>query len=133
MDMPQAAVVSILQTLEFKVETTGTGTLRVTVPPHRLDVQAGAADLIEEVARIHGYDRLPATLMTDSLPRQRNNVPLLFEEKLRDMLVNAGLQEVITYSLTMYRSARAPLKLPAKTGICPARQSDQQRARRHAA
>jgi phenylalanyl-tRNA synthetase beta chain len=91
----------ILRALEFEVQPTGPSTLRATVPPHRLDIQVGSADLIEELARIHGYDRLPATLLADRLPEQHTNQGLVFEERVRDILVNTGLQEVITYSLTM--------------------------------
>jgi phenylalanyl-tRNA synthetase beta chain len=73
--------------------------IRVTVPQHRLDVE-GPHDLIEEVARIYGYDRIPLTHMADELPPQRTNWPLVTEERTRDLLVKAGLQEVITYALT---------------------------------
>src|SRR5262249_46513537 len=90
----------ILQALEFKVEKAGPETLRATVPPHRLDIQVGSADLIEELVRIHGYDRLPSTLMADRLPEQHTNQALVFEERVRDALVACGLQEVISYSLT---------------------------------
>jgi phenylalanyl-tRNA synthetase beta chain len=91
----------ILRALEFEVEQAGPDTLRAAVPPHRLDIQVGSADLIEELARIHGYDRLPATLLADQLPEQHTNVALVFEERVRDLLVRTGLQEVITYALTM--------------------------------
>ncbi|HZU35753.1 MAG TPA: phenylalanine--tRNA ligase subunit beta [Gemmataceae bacterium] len=99
-DLPLAEATRILTGLEFKVESAGAETLRVTVPPHRVDIQVGSADLIEELARIHGYDRLPATLLADQLPEPRGNRPLEFEERVRDILVGAGLQEVITYALT---------------------------------
>jgi phenylalanyl-tRNA synthetase beta chain len=112
LEVPQAEVVRILEGLEFKVEQKDSKALRVTVPPHRLDVQSGAADIIEEIGRIYGYDRLPATLLDDVLPRQRTNTALVFEEQVRDILVGAGLQEVITYSLTM-PEREAPLGLPA--------------------
>ncbi len=111
-DLPREEVVRILESLEFKVESASADQLRVTVPPHRTDFQSGAADAIEEIARIHGYDRLPATLLTDSLPRQRTNTSLVFEERVRDILVGAGLQEFITYSLTM-PERETPLGLPA--------------------
>jgi phenylalanyl-tRNA synthetase beta chain len=100
-DLPVDEAARILRSLEFGVEQTEPETLRVTVPPHRLDIQAGSADLIEELARIHGYDRLPATLLADRLPAQHTNQALAFEERVRDLLVTLGLQEVITYSLTM--------------------------------
>jgi phenylalanyl-tRNA synthetase beta chain len=100
MDLPRPECVRILRALEFQVEEVGTDALRATAPPHRLDIQEGPADLIEDLVRLHGYDRLPATLLADQLPPQRTNQPLVFEERLRDRLVSLGLQEVITYSLT---------------------------------
>jgi phenylalanyl-tRNA synthetase beta chain len=78
-------------------------TLRVTAPDHRMDISTGVvgrADLVEEVARIYGYDRIPNTQFDDMMPPQRDNLPLLREEKVRDLLVEAGLQEIITYRLT---------------------------------
>src|SRR5262249_30678387 len=89
-----------LRALEFDVKPGGAGALEVTTPPHRLDIQHGTAELTEELARIHGYDHLSATMLSDELPRQQNNRPLLLEEQVRDLLVNAGLQEVMSYSLT---------------------------------
>lgn len=100
MDVPVAEATRILQALEFQVEPAGADVLRVTVPPHRRDVQAGAADLVEELARVLGYDRMPATLLADALPEQHANRPLELEENLRDLLTECGLQEVITYALT---------------------------------
>jgi phenylalanyl-tRNA synthetase beta chain len=73
--------------------------LRVLPPWHRLDLQI-PADLTEEVARVIGYERVEATLMSDVLPPQRHNLVLETEEKLRDVLVGCGLQETINYALT---------------------------------
>ena len=72
--------------------------LLVTVPSHRQDVNI-PADLVEEIGRIYGYDRLAPTLLEDELPPQRRNVALEGEEKVRDILAGAGLDEVITYSM----------------------------------
>jgi phenylalanyl-tRNA synthetase beta chain len=102
----------ILKTLEFKLDPRGANQLRVTAPPHRIDIQEGAADLIEDIARLHGYDRMPATLLTDALPAQSNNASLLFEERVRDLLASLVLQEVVTYSLTTPEKEQA-LGLPA--------------------
>ncbi len=57
------------------------------------------ADLVEEIGRIYGYDRLTPTLLDDSLPPQRRNVMLEGQEKMRDVMVGCGLDEVITYSI----------------------------------
>jgi phenylalanyl-tRNA synthetase beta chain len=110
-ELPAAECARLLKALEFGVEESGADALKVTTPPHRLDVQEGPADLIEELARLVGYDRLPATLLKDELPEQVGNESLGFEEKVRDRLVSDGLQEVITYSLTT-PEREAPLGAP---------------------
>jgi phenylalanyl-tRNA synthetase beta chain len=89
----------ILKALEFQVARQG-DTLKATAPPNRLDIQEGPADLIEDLVRIHGYDRLPARLLATALPDQLGNRDLALEEHVRDLLVNAGLSEAICYSLT---------------------------------
>jgi phenylalanyl-tRNA synthetase beta chain len=112
MDLPIAECARLLKALQFQVEPLGEDALRVTAPPHRLDIQEGPADLIEDLVRLHGYDRLPATLLSDRLPAQAANEPLVFEERVRDRLVSAGLQEVITYALTTPEQEK-PWGLPA--------------------
>ena len=99
----------ILERLEFKVEINDQ-TVYATTPDHRLDIGEGViglADLIEEIARIYGYEKIPETRMADELPPQLGNPILESEEKIRDQLVNLGLQEVITYRMTsLEREAR---------------------------
>jgi phenylalanyl-tRNA synthetase beta chain len=111
MDLPRSECVRILRALEFQVEEVDSDVLRATAPPHRHDIEEGPADLIEDLVRLYGYDKLPATLLADQLPPQRTNQPLVFEERLRDRLVSLGLQEVITYALTTEEREK-PLGLP---------------------
>ncbi|MGD8605284.1 MAG: phenylalanine--tRNA ligase subunit beta, partial [Anaerolineales bacterium] len=92
----------LLQRLEFSTRVKG-DTVAATVPPHRLDISTGivgVADLMEEIARIYGYDRIPETRLADALPPQRSNPRLELDERLRDILVSLGLQEVFTYRMT---------------------------------
>ena len=98
-DIPAAEVERVLRALQFKVESTADG-WTVTAPQTRLDIQAGPADLIEELARVFGYDKLPESHLANALPEQRGNRSLELEEKVRDLLADQGLQECITYSLT---------------------------------
>jgi phenylalanyl-tRNA synthetase beta chain len=101
--IPEEEVLSILRALEFKVEPKGADTLQVTVPDHRVDIETGRvgiADLIEEIARIYGYERIPETQINDSTPAQRDNPSLEGENRLRDALVRLGLQELITYRVS---------------------------------
>ena len=90
----------ILRSLEFTVEPVpGAATLRVTAPLHRTDIE-GAHDLIEEIGRIYGYDRIPATLMLDEIPPAEGNPAVEFDDQLRDILAGIGLQEIVNYRLT---------------------------------
>jgi len=77
--------------------------IMVVAPPHRLDIGEGAvglADVLEELARIYGYDRIPSTTMADRLPPQFGNPVHEWQERLRDILVALGFDEVVTYRLT---------------------------------
>lgn len=89
---------ALLERLEFEVTANGEA-LEVTVPDHRLDIE-GQHDLLEEVCRMYGYGNLPSTVLADELPPQRGNRALELEERVKDLLVELGLQEVITYRLT---------------------------------
>jgi len=106
-------IASLLARLEFKVEVKD-GQVLATAPDHRLDIGEGltaVADLVEEVARVYGYDNIPETPLADPLPPQRGNPSLEREERLRDLLVSLGLQEVISYRLTApEREARLRLE-----------------------
>jgi phenylalanyl-tRNA synthetase beta chain len=108
-------IADMLRRLEFGVAVEGE-TIRATAPDHRLDIGEGVvgkADLLEEIARLYGYDRVPETLIADALPPQRGNPQLEQEERARDLLVGLGLQEVITYRLTTpEREARRLATLP---------------------
>src|SRR4029077_5037879 len=64
--------VDILRRLQFKVKPEG-DLLHVDVPDHRVDIgtgDIGISDLVEEIARIYGYDRIRNTLIEDMLPPQ---------------------------------------------------------------
>jgi phenylalanyl-tRNA synthetase beta chain len=89
-------VEGILERLGMQLEGSG-DEWTVTAPSNRFDI-AIEEDLIEEVARIHGYDRLPATAPAGELrlrPSSERHVPL---DQVRQALCAAGYQEAVTYS-----------------------------------
>jgi phenylalanyl-tRNA synthetase beta chain len=107
-DLSIQEMAEILGRLEFKVEVEG-GSVRATAPDHRLDIGEGVigkADLMEEIARIYGYDRIPETQISDTIPPQYGNPKLELEERIRDTMVRLGLQEVITYRITSEESEK---------------------------
>lgn len=117
LELSAGEIAAILRRLQFGVEISGQ-TLYVQTPDHRLDIgegQIGVADLMEEIARIYGYDRIPETRLADALPLQRGNPALEKEERLRDLLAGLGLYEVVNQRLTTpeRESRRLPPGSPA--------------------
>ncbi|MGA7194264.1 MAG: phenylalanine--tRNA ligase subunit beta [Anaerolineales bacterium] len=105
-DLTAKEIADSLERLEFKC-TVEKNEVKAEVPPHRMDIGTGVvglADVLEEVARIYGYDRIPSTRMADALPLQIGNPVHEWEERLRDLLVALGLNEVVTYRLTSVES-----------------------------
>jgi phenylalanyl-tRNA synthetase beta chain len=111
--VPVSEMVRILEALDFRVTQGAGDSLQVTVPSHRRDVTI-PADLVEEIGRMVGYDRLPLTLFEDELPPQRRNLVLEGEERIRDLLTGAGLDEVITYSLVDIADEARLLRVPVE-------------------
>ena len=94
----QNEMLKILNSLEFKVQKEKNDIFIVTPPSYRLDINE-PIDLVEEIGRIWGYNRMPSTLIKDELPPQRGNENIEFNDKVRDILTGCGLDEVITYSI----------------------------------
>ncbi len=101
LDIPGAKCASILKNLCLKVKQKGKDALEVIVPSFRGDIKQ-EIDLVEEIARIYGYDKVPETLTGIPLwgrGKQKSDDRIV-EEIARESLVGMGLNEVITYSLT---------------------------------
>ncbi|WP_422422152.1 phenylalanine--tRNA ligase subunit beta [Pseudomonas sp. GZD-222] len=96
MEMASSEVEQLLNGLGLKT-TAGEGQWQVEVPSHRFDISL-EVDLIEELARLYGYNRLPvrypqARLAPQAKAEARGELPAL-----RRLLVARGYQEAITYS-----------------------------------
>ena len=91
-DIPRNEMVSILKKLGFQVEGD-----QVTVPSWRGDVE-GMADLAEEVARFHGYNNIPTTLMRGQTTLGGYSPEQKLEQTLGSVCRSCGYDEIITYS-----------------------------------
>lgn len=89
----------VLISLGFDCQTASASEIKVTAPYWRSDINL-IEDLIEEVARIIGYDRIPITMPRGEVPRQTPAPIVGFKEEVRRGLTGYGFYEVITYSLT---------------------------------
>jgi phenylalanyl-tRNA synthetase beta chain len=108
--IPDADVVRILSALGFGV-TPSPGGWRVEVPTFRVDVLR-EVDLIEEVGRHWGFDRIPATLPAIGRAAPAPRAAAALETRLRTLARAAGLQEAVTFTF-LERTAAEPFTTPA--------------------
>ena len=101
--MAVSEVESIFTRLQFGVELDNE-TFIVTVPTRRGDITI-EADLVEEAARLYGYDNIPATLPIGETAPGRLTDYQLKRRKTRSVLEGAGLNQAVTYSLTSKEKA----------------------------
>ena len=89
----------VLTSLGFLCQAQGEDALQVRVPYWRSDITM-ENDLVEEVARIIGYDAIPTTMLSTPIPYHQPQPLREFREQAKDLLVRAGMQETISYPLT---------------------------------
>jgi phenylalanyl-tRNA synthetase beta chain len=90
-------VEEILARLGMHVRTDGAGAWEVVPPSFRFDI-AIEADLIEELARVHGYDKLPTSRASSRLEISARESQMEGVRRARHLLADRGYQEAITYS-----------------------------------
>ena len=95
---PRATVADILRGLGFPA-TERNGDFEVVVPAFRRDV-AIEDDLVEEIARVWGYDKIPSTLPSGALALTRRPRHLVARDTVRRVLAGSGCQEAVSLSLT---------------------------------
>jgi phenylalanyl-tRNA synthetase beta chain len=115
-DLKLDRIKECLELLGLSCRKGDAGNLLVDDPWWRNDINS-AADLVEEVARITGYDNIPETMLSASLPCGASAPIVSFRQELKEAMAAAGFQEIITYPLTnpetMQRLHSAPAGQPA--------------------
>jgi phenylalanyl-tRNA synthetase beta chain len=96
-DIVPQTMLSILRSLELDVHPEGDA-FSVTIPSFRPDL-VEEMDLIEEIARIHGYQHIPTTVPGKLTGAGRQAPEMAFEGRVRDLLAGAGLFEIVSFSL----------------------------------
>lgn len=105
--LTQEDIEDILRRLQFDYEATD-GHFTVTIPTRRGDISI-FEDMLEEVARIYGYDRLPFTLPANSSRPGGLTAQQVLTRQMKRLLQGMGLTEAITYSLTNQTFAKTLL------------------------
>ncbi|HEY6610718.1 MAG TPA: phenylalanine--tRNA ligase subunit beta [Pseudomonas sp.] len=97
LELPAAEVERLLVALGLKVAASGAGQWQVEIPSHRFDLSI-EVDLIEELARLYGYNRLPVRYPQARLAPQPQSETRADRGQLARLLVARGYQEAITFS-----------------------------------
>jgi phenylalanyl-tRNA synthetase beta chain len=100
-DLDEATVSGIFRNLEFKVEHAGSGNLDVGIPSYRVDIER-EIDLVEEVARVYGYENIPMTMPVAEIVSDRPPRSQFLERETRNLLALEGFNEVINFSFASY-------------------------------
>ena len=88
--------------LEFKIESNKKNFLKIKIPSHRFDLEI-EEDLVEEIARLEGYDNIPTINLKTSSSVFSNSI-YLQTLNLKKYIANQGFQEVINYSFVNKKS-----------------------------
>jgi len=90
-------IAAMLVNLGFEIRSPGTDKLVVVAPSHRVDIQR-EADLIEEIARLHGYNKIPSTIPPIREGAEPPDAVERLSRRVRERLGGFGLYEAINYS-----------------------------------
>jgi phenylalanyl-tRNA synthetase beta chain len=93
-----------LRSLEMQVEPAEPGVLQVTPPALRVDITR-EVDLMEEVARLEGYDRIPVTAPPVHAQEEKDDPIVELGDRLRGIMTGSGFTEIISYSFISPDSA----------------------------
>ncbi|MGQ9463151.1 MAG: phenylalanine--tRNA ligase subunit beta [Candidatus Fervidibacter sp.] len=104
-DISTEEVASLLRRLQFEVTPEG-DTVHCLIPTFRNDIKR-EADLIEEIARLYGYDQIPVTLPEGVSPHAGESEKRELENSVRQFLTRLSLQEIVTLSLTNPEAEKA--------------------------
>ncbi len=95
--IPQKQIIKILKSLGLKIIRIGSAQLEVEIPTFRMDISI-PEDLIEEIGRIYGYQKIPNIFPNVSLIPPKKNLEILWENIIKDNLKEARFSEVYNYS-----------------------------------
>jgi len=116
LELSSTEIERLLAALDLKIKKNEAGQWQVDIPSHRFDLSI-EVDLIEELARLYGYNRLPVRYPQARLAPQPQSEAYAGLGQLRRLLVARGYQEAITFSFidpkwfTLFHPDMQPLTL----------------------
>ncbi len=96
LELSGGEMATLLRNVEFDVKVNGSA-LQIKAPFWRTDIEI-KEDIVEEIGRLYGFDKLPVELPKRSIQPAQKNHTLELKSTIRDVLSRAGANEVLTYS-----------------------------------
>jgi len=103
-DLSRETIRGFLQALEMDVQSLGENVLRVKAPSFRVDLTRDW-DLMEEVARLEGYDKIPVTIPPIRPSDEKESPEMTTGDRVREIMVGLGFNEAISFSFIAPDSA----------------------------
>ncbi|GAA0863340.1 phenylalanine--tRNA ligase subunit beta [Paraclostridium tenue] len=101
-NVPMDQFINILERLEFKCNLISSDKLELEVPSFRLDITEDA-DILEEIARIYGYDNIPSATLEGNATAGVKTEKQKFIDDIKFNSIAVGLNEILTYSFVSPR------------------------------
>ncbi len=96
-ELDKSTIRSLLESIEFKVKNSGADTIKVTPPSFRVDI-ARPVDLMEEAARLYGYNRIPSSLPLMQSETSQPLKTLVLRETIKNIMTGLSFTEAVNYS-----------------------------------
>ena len=112
-------IIELLKRLEFKITDLDSRSLKAVPPSFRGDVQRDV-DIIEEIAKIFGYEKIPTTLFKSTVIQKGKSERQKMVDKIKNILVSCGMHQIINYSMitpTYFDWMRLPDSHPLRQTI----------------
>ena len=110
-NVPMDQFINILESLEFKCNLVSSEVLELEVPTFRLDITEDA-DILEEIARIYGYNNIPSASLEGNATAGVKTEKQKFIDNVKSNSIACGLNEILTYSFVSPRGVDK-INLPA--------------------
>ena len=108
LDISETVAKKILISLGLKTKTSSKKKISLAIPSFRHDLN-NEIDLIEEVSRIYGYDKVPLTIPAISEQGETMSFEMAASDKIRSSLAGLGIDEIMTYSLVGKRALESAM------------------------
>ena len=111
LDLDEGTMINILTRLGFETKKIDDSLLEISVPLRRADIKI-EEDLVEEIARLYGYDKIPVSLPKGKLIENRESLDERLNDLIKRVMVAGGYYECVTYSFINPANLQQ-LRLPA--------------------